>query len=391
LSPQHFLKPIIVSLDSPHPLLDRAELNSVFSNFIDIWNLHRSFFSSLAEHLHPSSSANVPDPPPPLSPILLSHFPYLSLYTPFVTSFHTSVTSLTGLLTSNVPFSSFVAKQEADPRCGKLKLRDWLLTIVQRCPRYLLLLKDLIKCTDAEDPECDSLMRVHGLVSKSKTDPSYLTNIAKLSTVTGSLNTSLHTHAQALSLLALQRSTPNLPFQLIAPCRTFLKRGTLLQLEGSSFPRERDFLLFSDCLIWLANLDKGDGELADRWDWISGGGGMGKGRPAGQLGMLRSRSRSEAELSAVRERMRSSAFHASHIRPSTSNRLNGSIAAQSKKKRQASGGTGEEKWWFKGRAELVDLEVVVSPPTEPGEDMRFEVLSPEMSFAVYAGKVWSPV
>jgi len=59
----------------------------------------------------------------------------------------------------------------------------------------------------------------------------------------------------------------------------------------------------------------------------------------------------------------------------------------SKKRRQASGGAGEEKWWFKGRAELVDLEVVVSPPAEPGgEDTRFEVLSPEMSFAVYAGK-----
>lgn len=61
-----------------------------------------------------------------------------------------------------------MAKQEADPRCGKLKLRDWLLTIVQRCPRYLLLLKDLIGCTDPEDPERMSLMAVHTLVSKSE-------------------------------------------------------------------------------------------------------------------------------------------------------------------------------------------------------------------------------
>ena len=38
-------------------------------------------------------------------------------------------------------FSNFIHTQEADPRCGKLGLRDWLLTIVQRCPRYLLLLK----------------------------------------------------------------------------------------------------------------------------------------------------------------------------------------------------------------------------------------------------------
>jgi FYVE/RhoGEF/PH domain-containing protein 5/6 len=144
----------------------------VFSNFIDIWNLHRAFFSSLHEHLHPNVNPEAPtqlpsSSPPHLSPILLSHFPYLSLYTPFVTSFSASLVALTTFINTNTSFSAFIARQEADPRCGKLKLRDWLLTIVQRCPRYLLLLKDLINCTDVDDPEYSSLMSVHALVSKS--------------------------------------------------------------------------------------------------------------------------------------------------------------------------------------------------------------------------------
>ena len=169
---QLFLTPIIATLDTPQYLLDRASLTSVFSNFIDIWNLHRALFSSLNEHLHPTITPQSPpppssSPPPHLSPVLLSHFPYLSLYTPFVTSFSTSLTTLTTLLNTNSTFSAFIARQETDPRCGKLKLRDWLLTIVQRCPRYLLLLKDLINCTDAEDPEYSSLITVHELVSKS--------------------------------------------------------------------------------------------------------------------------------------------------------------------------------------------------------------------------------
>ena len=168
---QLFLTPIIATLDTPQSLLDRATLTSVFSNFIDIWNLHRALFSSLNEHLHPAITPQSPAPsslsPPHLSPVLLSHFPYLSLYTPFVTSFSTSLATLTALLNTNSTFSAFIARQEADPRCGKLKLRDWFLTIVQRCPRYLLLLKDLINCTDSEDPEYSSLMAVHELVSKS--------------------------------------------------------------------------------------------------------------------------------------------------------------------------------------------------------------------------------
>src|ERR1700761_7038282 len=96
---QLFLTPIIATLDTPQSLLDRASLTSVFSNFIDIWNLHRALFSSLNEHLHPTITPQSPappsaSPPPHLSPVLLSHFPYLSLYTPYVTSFSTSLATL---------------------------------------------------------------------------------------------------------------------------------------------------------------------------------------------------------------------------------------------------------------------------------------------------------
>jgi hypothetical protein len=65
-------------------------------------------------------------------------------------------------------FATFILNQELDQRCGKLKLRDWLLTIVQRCPRYLLLLKDLIKYTEEEDSEYTKLESALALVNKSK-------------------------------------------------------------------------------------------------------------------------------------------------------------------------------------------------------------------------------
>lgn len=207
-----------------------------------------------------------------------------------------------------------------------------------------------------------------------------------LLSVTTSLNASLHTHAQTLTLLALQRNTPNLPFQLVSPGRTFLKRGSLLQFERGSFPKERDFLLFSDCLLWIANLDKGDSEPAEHWDWK----GV-KARPLPRPMMMRSRSRSEAELSALRNRaVAASALPASQPVSPTSpapRALSGRsvISPTRMKTRQASSGNGEERWWFKGKAELVDLEIVVTP-SDVGEESRFEVWSPEGSFAVYAGK-----
>jgi FYVE/RhoGEF/PH domain-containing protein 5/6 len=44
----------------------------------------------------------------------------------------------------------------------------------------------------------------------------------------------------------------------------------------------------------------------------------------------------------------------------------------------------DDKWVYKGRADLVDIEIVVGSSLE--DDRRFEILSPGGSFAVYARK-----
>ncbi|KAG2355894.1 Dbl homology domain-containing protein [Suillus spraguei] len=250
----HFLTPIIASLDSPRPLLTRTELTTVFSNFIDIWNFHHAFFSALTALLYPSMShLDVSHPPQnpnpaPLSALLLSHFPYLSLYTPFITAFPSSISFISH---PPAPFATFLRTQERDPRCGQLKLADWLLSIVQRCPRYVLLLRELINVERKEkegEGEWDRLGKVLTLVEK----------------VTSSLNASLHAHAHTLALLALQRATIGLPptLHFVQPGRTLIFRTPLVidsggvAIEGPAIMRGRrdricEFLLFDDILVWL--------------------------------------------------------------------------------------------------------------------------------------------
>ncbi|KAE9389731.1 hypothetical protein BT96DRAFT_799032, partial [Gymnopus androsaceus JB14] len=121
---EHFLLPILNSLETSTPILERPLLTSVFSNFIDVWNFHRSLYSELSRLFYPpiplgmeQRYANTPPPsavtpqheqlpdmssafplsPPPLSPVLLAHFPYLSLYTPFITAFPQTLTALNTL------------------------------------------------------------------------------------------------------------------------------------------------------------------------------------------------------------------------------------------------------------------------------------------------------
>lgn len=65
----------------------------------------------------------------------------------------------------------WIRAQERHPHCGKLKLRDWLLrvTIVQRCPRYVLLLRELMSVERREkegEGEWDRLGKVLALIEK---------------------------------------------------------------------------------------------------------------------------------------------------------------------------------------------------------------------------------
>ena len=275
------------------------------------------------------------------------------------------MSSYMDLLATKPDFAAFITRQEADHRCGNLKLRDWLLSIIQRCPRYLLLLKDLIRCTPPEDSEHTPLVAVYTLVSRSMLSMSSRFATSDSFPVTLSLNTSLHAHAQTLSLIAIQRATSNLPFQLISPGRVLLKRGPLLQFETSP-PKEREFFLFSDCLLWLLNADKvSSGELIAEKLYRGSS-------PPPRPPMVRNRSKSDADIPRL------TSTRSSSLLPSSKSQL-----PPRNKGRYPSGG-GEEKWVYKGHIDLVDIDVVVPPALETNQDHRLEILSPHSSFALHA-------
>lgn len=128
------------------------------------------------------------------------------MYNPFVTAFPSSLSLLTALSTpppsllhSAFPrplstgsrtydhaFATWLKIKEADPLCRCLKLRDWMLSIIQRCPRYLLLIKvsrpeanpedavlnmamqEFLSYTSVQDPEYDVLLEVTRLITKGR-------------------------------------------------------------------------------------------------------------------------------------------------------------------------------------------------------------------------------
>ncbi|KAF8750526.1 Protein present in Fab1, YOTB, Vac1, and EEA1 [Rhizoctonia solani] len=314
---------------------------------------------------------------PSLVTVLAQHVPYLRLYKPFVTGFPASMERL-AKLSANESFRIWLKEREKDPACGMLGLRSWLLSIVQRCPRYLLLVKDLEKSSDEADEGYKELSSVLALLTK----------------ITNALNTSLADHTAVLALLDLQRSTSSLPpgFSFVAPGRSLIRRGRL-RMSGQEVSQggvmrrvagtesERELLLFSDCVVWLER------ELEWGWSWEAESSlekafdGTNEEQERGELPTLKSQNMG---LGMTPETMRSTSGSSSAFvtRETPAKR-------ESPPKRPSETPDHDGRQYLQRRAlalprgNLMDVEVVVSPRNA----MQIDFLSPEGSFALYASQV----
>jgi hypothetical protein len=163
-------------------------------------------------------------------------------------------------------------------------------------------------------------------------------------------------------------------------------------MDRNHGPVDREFLLFSDSLIWLAPADTS----TSSWSWSGSGSGASQSSqlaPPRPAPVTRTRSKSDAELATMRT-VNDHQDEDESIGPSPSTPTSPSKVGRRRSqyhvepppppsmgKRNAS---ADDKWIYKGRTDLVDVEVVVGSALE--DDRRFEILSPGGSFAVYAGK-----
>ena len=86
------------------------------------------------------------------------HTHFFKAYSPFISNFDNALKMLDELSRKNSNFCSFLSSFQSLPMCGSLPISAHLLGIVQRIPRYKLLLEQYIKhlpeeSGDREDSE----------------------------------------------------------------------------------------------------------------------------------------------------------------------------------------------------------------------------------------------
>ncbi|XP_071513827.1 uncharacterized protein [Panulirus ornatus] len=85
------------------------------------------------------------------------HTDVLRLYTAYVNDFPEVLKTFHKLCRTSQPFTKFIKACLEQPACGGLDLGAFLLTPVQRVPRYILLMKQLLKYTDSQHPDYQHL------------------------------------------------------------------------------------------------------------------------------------------------------------------------------------------------------------------------------------------
>ena len=298
---QEYYQPLMASLgkgkapaaaSATPPILSRKSVSDIFSNFYDILQLSKELLSQLEERLQlapsqasaqaPSASQGRAEPVAEMKwdpavdcigDILATLAPFLKMYSLFVKNFSSALQRIEIEQKTNEAFAKFLkdtdtrraAKERITTDTGSVRhafgyglgFQAHLLTIVQRIPRYKLLVDDLVKSTPETHPDCVDLRRASHMIEQ----------------VASYINENVRQHEMVLTMLGLQKSLQGLTEPLVAPGRALIKRGTLMKTCRRNI-QPREFFLFTDCLMYASPISGGMEAASAAWTMLAQRGGL---------------------------------------------------------------------------------------------------------------------
>jgi hypothetical protein len=219
-------------------ILSKAQLSALFSNIEAILDFHKVFFS----HLQQS--------PESIASIFLKLADFLKMYTLYVNSYSSCIEAMCDLK-DHAKFQAFM-RVKGGPEgseSAESQLMSALITPIQRIPRYLLLLKEMLRHTPADHPETEQLQRAvekiaaiaeHVNQSKKRAE-----DFTKVIGIQGKINAGIG--IGMASMLSRRKR-----ISLAGPQRRLIRDGIVMKPSKSAFKKVgmNRFYLFNDLLLW---------------------------------------------------------------------------------------------------------------------------------------------
>ncbi len=207
-----FMTPLRLRPDLASP----QDIMRIFSNIELLYNFHRHFLEELE------------DKSKPLHQSFLRMADFLKMYTQYINGYDSAMTTL-ARLGRKKKFRRFMDEK-------KENIMSYLILPIQRIPRYVLLLRELIRSTPSDDPTMAGLEQ----------------SLAKVTDIAAYVNEQkrqVESRATLFNLSSRIRGTGD--FQLFKPDRQLILRETLYSWHHKlTCRRAHDFMLFTDILLW---------------------------------------------------------------------------------------------------------------------------------------------
>eukprot|EP00039_Didymoeca_costata_P020148 m.340243 g.340243 ORF g.340243 m.340243 type:complete len:728 (+) comp19197_c0_seq1:225-2408(+) len=183
----------------PRVVIERQHVKVIFLEIESLFAINSMFLERL------QAQKKIWGPSCKIGDVFLSMMSFFKSYTTFASNFEHAMTTIA--LCKRQPTFNLYLKHcaETKPECEKLWLQDHMMTPIQRIPRYIMLLRDLIKRTDETHPDYQPL-------SES------LTGMEKIARI---VNDGKARADNSMKLLEIQSSVKRCP-QLVDPTRVFI-------------------------------------------------------------------------------------------------------------------------------------------------------------------------
>jgi hypothetical protein len=129
-------------------ILDHADIHSQFLNWEPIVGLHKQ----LLEQLSAVDASEVK-----VGEIFKTYGYFFKMYMQYLSNFDVALTRRAHLMIENKRFEDFLQKALLDPRCKGAGIESFLVTPVQRIPRYRMLLEQILKYTPEDHDDLEDL------------------------------------------------------------------------------------------------------------------------------------------------------------------------------------------------------------------------------------------
>eukprot|EP01102_Stenamoeba_stenopodia_P004102 TRINITY_DN1427_c0_g1_i3.p1 TRINITY_DN1427_c0_g1~~TRINITY_DN1427_c0_g1_i3.p1 ORF type:complete len:634 (-),score=150.70 TRINITY_DN1427_c0_g1_i3:88-1989(-) len=218
-----------------NPIVNATTIKTIFSEIEVIFNVNRLLLSDLKSRMSNWSPSQI------ISDVFLQMLDFLKTYQAYVNNFNAALDCINKECETNSAFVTFIEKTYVNPECGAMTIQSFLIMPIQRIPRYVLLLEDLLKNTPQHHRDYTQLS----------------TTQSKMKEIAIKLNEAKRDAENLTQVMNIQMRLVGKFENLVQPYRRYIAEAEVVEVGIKKGNPARILILFSDVLV-VTKMKKGN-------------------------------------------------------------------------------------------------------------------------------------